>query len=151
MLAGRRPAALLFGGAGILLYRTVALLAGSGRVVLKPWVVALTFIEMALDCVTMAGSARWWLTRCAGHARLPLRAGVAATLLHAARVSVFVLGRTGPWRDFDVRPEHRADHDERWTWSQVVLASVLSVLGVIGVVVVWWFRRRSPAGARHPR
>ena len=47
--SGRWNAGLLFGGAGILLYRTLALLAGGAALVLKPWVVALTLVEMALD------------------------------------------------------------------------------------------------------
>lgn len=135
--------ALLGGGAGILLYRTIALLAGGARSVLKGWVVMLTVIEMMVDIVTIIGAARWWLSRSPRHAHLPLRAGATATLLHTARVLVFVLGRTGPWVDFDVRPEHRADHRERWTWPGVVFAGVMSVLGVVGVVVSWRARRSS--------
>lgn len=38
----RRAPVLLFVGAGILLSRTIALLAGGARRVLQPWVVALT-------------------------------------------------------------------------------------------------------------
>lgn len=140
--AWRRPPVLLFCGAGILLGRTIALLAGGARRALRPWVVALTWLEMATDATTMAGAVRWFRSGDPAHARLPMRAGAVATLLHAGRVAVFVLGRTGPWRDFDVRPEARRDHDERWTWAQVVFAGVMSVLGVIGMVLVW-HRRRS--------
>lgn len=75
---------------------------------------------------------------------LVLGSGVlAATFLHAGRVLVFVLGRTGPWVDFDVRPEKRADHRERWTWGQVVFAGVMSVFGVVGALAIWRARRRT--------
>jgi len=142
---GRRwaPPTLLLGGAGILLGRTIALLAGGARRVLRPWVVALTWIEMAIDALTMAGALRWLRSGDPRHARLPMRAGAAATLLHAGRVAVFVLGRTGPWRDFDVRTEARADHGERWTWGQVVFAGTLSVSGIVGVVLIWRRRRQA--------
>ena len=132
---------LLFCGAGILLGRTVALLAGGARRVLQPWVVFLTWLEMAIDGLTMAGAVRWFRSTDPRHARFALRAGAAATLLHAVRVAVFVAGRTGPWKDFDVRPEARADHDERWTWPQVVFAATMSVMGVVGVVLTWRQRR----------
>lgn len=36
----------------------------------------------------------------------------ALVVVHAFRVAVFALGRTGPWIDFDVRPEFRATHCE---------------------------------------
>lgn len=138
---------LLVVGAGILLYRTIALLvAGAGRV-LKRWIVGLTFAEMLVDAITIARSARWWLTQDPRHARTALRVGAAATVLHAVRVAVFVLGRIGPWKDFDVRPDKRADHDERWNWPQVGFAGALAVMGLVGVFVT--FRNRGRA-ARSP-
>ncbi len=141
--AGSRWApGLLLLGAGFLLYRTLALVAGGARRVLAPWVVGLTYLEMAIDAVTMTWAARWWRSRSPAHASPALRAGAGATLVHALRVAVFVVGRTGPWVDVDVREEERARHDERWTWAQVVFAGTMSVLGVIGVFVVWITRRR---------
>jgi hypothetical protein len=137
---------VLFLGAGVLLFRTIALLAGGARRVLQPWVVALTWVEMALDAITMLLAARWWVSGSDRHAAAPSRVGAMATLLHAARVAVFVLGRTGPPFDFDVRPEARADHDQRWNWTQVVVAGVLSGAGVLAVVVIWSTRRRSGRG-----
>ena len=131
------------GGAGILLYRTIALLEGGARRVLQWWVVGLTILEMLLDTMTLVAAARWWRSGRERDAPLPLRFGAAATLLHAARVGVFVAGRTGPWVDFDVKPERRADHRDRWTWPQVVFAGVMSVLGVAGTLLVWRVRRRS--------
>lgn len=143
--------ALLLLGAGILLYRTVALLVGGAASVLRRWVVGLTLVEMCVDAVTMLGAARWWRSRAPRHARLPLRAGAVATVLHAVRVAVFVLGRTGPWVDFDVRPDQREGHDERWSWSQVVFAGVMAVLGVLGLAAIWRVRRRTAAGGRAGR
>lgn len=143
----RREPLLLAGGASVLLYRTIALVR-EARTVLRPWVIALTYLEMLLDIATLAGALRWWRSRSPGHAHFPLRTGAAAALLHAGRVLVFVLGRTGPWVDFDVRPEARADHDRRWTWAQVVVAAVLSVLGVIGTGVIWRWRSRHPEGGQ---
>lgn len=142
----RFGAGLLFVGADVLLYRTIALLTGSARVVLRSWVVVLTVVEMAIDVVTVVTTARWWRSGAPGHARPALRCGAAATLVHAVRVLVFVVGRTGPWVDFDVRPEHRADHGSRWRWVEVVFAAVMSLLGIIGVGIVWRVRRRSSGG-----
>ena len=139
--AGRWAPGLLSAGAGILLYRTIALIAGGARRVLERWVVWLTFLEMAIDVVTSGSAARWWQSRNPDHAHVALVAGACAALVHAVRVAVFVVGRTGPWIDFDVREDARADHGERWTWPQVVFAGTLSTFGVIGVVVIWMVRR----------
>lgn len=138
---------LLVVGAGILLYRTIALLLAGARQVLKGWVVGLTVAEMVIDGLTIAKSARWFLTQDPRDARATLRVGAAATVLHAVRVAVFVVGRTGPWKDFDVRPDQRADHDQRWTWAQVVVAGVLSVAGLAGAIATWRARRQ-PRAAR---
>jgi hypothetical protein len=134
---------LLFAGAGVLLYRTIALLAGGARAVLKGWVLALTVLEMLVDIGTMAAAMRWWRSRAPRDAQLPLRVGAVATLLHAVRVVVFVLGRTGPWVDFDVRSEKRAQHGERWNWAEVIFAGAMSILGVVGVAIIWCVRRRT--------
>lgn len=134
----RRGAILTGGGISILLVRAIAIVSGS-RQVLRQWVIGLAALELVLDAATLAASVRWGLTNLRRHRQLPLRLAAAATILHAVRVVVFVLGRSPRLKDFDVRPEHRADHDRRWSWSQVVFASVMSVLGIIGVLVV---RRR---------
>jgi hypothetical protein len=105
-------------------------------------VVLLTWVEMAFDALTIVGASRWWASGDDEDAHLPMRAGAASTVLHAARVGVFVLGRTGPWVDFDVRPEHRAGHRQRWTWAQVIVAGALSVGGLVGLIVIGAVRRR---------
>lgn len=148
----RLYAALLVLGAGILLYRTIALLTSGAWPVLMPWVIALDLVEMAIDVTVIVAAIRWGVSTRARHASLALRAGAAAAILHAVRVLVFVMGRVGPWKDFDVRPAERALHAARWTWGEVWFAGILSVLGVVGVIVIWWFRhrafRRTHAGLR---
>lgn len=148
MTRTRLYAALLVLGAGILLYRTIALLAGGAWSVLMPWVIALTFLEMAIDVTVIVAALRWGASSRGADASLALKAGAAAAILHAVRVLVFVLGRVGPWVDFDVRPAERALHATRWTWGEVWFAGVLSVLGVVGVVVIWRLRRRAARQAR---
>jgi hypothetical protein len=138
----RLYASLLALGASVLLARTVVMLAQGAMKVLVPWVSSLLLAECLLDITTLVGSVWWWVRDEADRERFALRAGAAATILHAVRVLIFVLGRAGPWVDFDVRPEQRALHAESWSWGQVYFAAVLSALGVIGVVVIWMWRRR---------
>jgi hypothetical protein len=139
----RLYASLIILGACILLFRTVMMLAQGAMTVLVPWVSALLLAECLLDVTTVLGSVRWWVTRAEGHARFPLRTCAAAVILHAVRVLIFVLGRVGPWIDFDVRPEHRALHSARWSWGSVYIAAVLAALGVLGVLIIWKYRRRA--------
>ncbi len=130
-------------GICILLLHTVVMLTDGSLMVLATWASALLVVECALDTTTFLGSVRWWVTNAERHARLPLRAAAAAITLHAIRVLVFVMGRIGPWIDFDVSPEHRALHTVRWTWAQLYFAAVLSALGVVGVLITWRYRRRA--------
>jgi hypothetical protein len=58
------------------------------------------------------------------------------------RVLVFVLGRTGPWLDFDVRPAYRATHDARWSWFGVIFAATLAATGIFAVIAIAWLRHR---------
>lgn len=136
-------AGLLGLGACILLYRTLAMFAGGAMSLLVAWVASLLVLEFITDAVTLAGSVRWFVTGDPSRATLVLRCGAAAALIHALRVLVFALGRFEPWLNFDVRPEFHHDHAERWTWGEVYFASTMSVLGVIGVLVIWRARRRA--------
>jgi hypothetical protein len=77
------------------------------------------------------------------HARLPLRATAAAVFLHAVRVLIYALGRIGPWIDFDIRPEYRALYSSRGSMGWVYFASIMSILGILGVIIIWRNRRRS--------
>lgn len=139
----RLYASLLALGACILLFRTLTILVQGNLDVLMPWVSILLFAEMLLDLTCLVGSIRWWICNDRSKATLPLRFGAAAAILHAIRVLIFVMGRVGPWIDFDVRPEQRAMHDARWTWTGVHIAAILSVLGIIGVIVIWTLIRRA--------
>ena len=134
-ISDRLQAALTGGGISILLARATIIAVGSRRI-LKHWVIGLAAVELILDAATLGTSIRWWMTNLHRHRRLPLQLATAATLLHAVRVLVFVLGRLRPLKDFDVRPEYRAEHDRRWTWGEVSFAAVMSILGVAGVFVV---------------
>ena len=138
----RLYAALLALGASVLLARTIIMLAGGALAFLALWVSGLLMLELVLDAATLGSAIRWWVTGSGKDTRLALRLAAAATMLHAFRVLVFVLGRTGPWIDFDVQPAQRAFHAARWTWGEVYFAAVLSVLGVVGVIVIWRIRRR---------
>jgi hypothetical protein len=136
----RTYAALIGIGIWALLFRTIAMLTDGSLGILMPWAAGLLFMEFALNISTFV-TAIWWCG--AGTERrawLPLRFAAAAVLLHAIRVAIYVLGRSGPWKDFDWRPEHRGITPPEWSW--VVLAAVLAVLGLIGVTIVWRVRRR---------
>jgi hypothetical protein len=140
-------AVLLGLGALILLARTIIMLSGGALSILTAWAGVLLAVEFTLDAVTLLGAVRWWSTGTEPAMQLALRVAAGAALLHAVRVLVFALGRTGPWIDFDVRPEERAAHVTRWTWNEVYFASVLAALGVVGVIVIWQYRRRARPSA----
>jgi predicted lysophospholipase L1 biosynthesis ABC-type transport system permease subunit len=133
---------LLILGASILLFRTLRLLFfEQGLEILVLWVIILTVLESIIDSCCIIGSLRWLISNDALKATFPLRLGAAAAILHALRVLIYVLGRTGPWVNFDVKPIYRSSYSFDWFW--VWFAAILSVLGVIGVIVIWKLRRRS--------
>ena len=111
--------------------------------ILTWWASFLLVAELLIDLGCASYSAAWWVSSDAHMDRIPLRLGAAATILHAVRVLIFVIGRLGPWINFDVRLEHRALHYTRWDMGQVYFAALMSILGVIGVVVIWRHRRRA--------
>ena len=136
----QRTYATLVGlGICILLLRTVITLTDGSMTILMPWVSTLLVLEFLLDVGTVLGSAWWWIAGSEARAWLPLRIAAVATILHAFRVLTYVLGRTGPWVDFDRRPVYRDITPPEWTW--VIFAAVLSVLGILGVAIVWHYRR----------
>ncbi len=133
---------LLILGASILLFRTLRLLFfEQGLEILVLWVIILTVLESIIDSCCIIGSLRWLISNDALKATFPLRLGAAAAILHAIRVLIYVLGRTGPWVNFDVKPIYRSSYSFDWFW--VWFVAILSVLGVIGVIVIWKLRRRS--------
>lgn len=127
---------LLILGAGILLFRTIRLLTiENGWNVLAGWVILLTFIEMAIDLLCIIFSSQWLFGNSSGARSISLRLGASAAILHAIRVLIYALGRTGPWINFDVKPEFRSTHDVNMFW--VYFASILSFLGILGVIIIW--------------
>ena len=136
-------ASLLALGAGILVYRSITLVSLGALYFNELWVSILLITEMLIDFGCLLSSIRWWISNDRAKATIALRLGAAAAILHALRVLIFVLGRVGPWINFDVRPEHRELHHERWTMTGVYFAAIMSILGVIGVIVIWTLIRRA--------
>ena len=139
----RLYASLLALGACILLYRTITMVSQGALDILALWVSILLFVEMLIDFSCFLTTIPWWISRDRAKAKIPLRLGAAAAIFHALRVLVFVIGRVGPWINFDVRPEHHAAHAETWTWTGVYFAAIMAVLGVIGVIIIWLLIRRA--------
>lgn len=138
----RLYALLLALGASLLLWRAFQLLfVEQGLEILVFWVISLTVVESIIDFSCIIGSLRWLLTNDALKATLPLRLGAAATILPAIRVLIYVLGRTGPWVNFDVKPTYHSSYTVEWFW--VWFAAILAASGVIGVIVIWRARRRA--------
>jgi len=135
-------ASLLFLGACILLFRTLTMVAQGNMGILALWVSVLLIAELLLDIGCAIFSVVWWIHNDSKKDRIPLCFGVAAALLHAFRVLIFVIGRIGPWINFDVKPEHQALHDTRWNMGEVYFALIMSILGIIGVVIIWRYRRK---------
>ena len=95
----RLLATLLFLGAAFLLYRTIAMLAGGAIHILVPWVVALLFLELVIDGVTMGMCLLWGVTLSRWHGMQVFRLTAAVVIVHAVRVLVFVAhGSVGGFR-----------------------------------------------------
>ena len=139
----RLYASLLALGASILLYRTISMISQGAVNILALWVSILLFVEMLIDLSCFLTTIPWWISKDRAKARIPLRFGAVAAIFHALRVLVFVLGRVGPWINFDVKPEHIAAHSETWTWAGVYFAAIMAFLGVIGVIIIWILIRRA--------
>ena len=133
---------LLILGAGLLLFRTLRLFFfEQGLEFLVLWVIILTILESIIDFSCIISSLRWFISNDANKATLALQFGATAAILHAIRVLIYVLGRTGPWVNFDVKPIYYSSYSFEWFW--VWFAAILAVLGVIGVIVIWILRRRA--------
>ena len=138
----RTYAFLVTTGAGILFYRTVAMVAEGYLGILTWWAGALLLAEMIIDLACIVTAIVWFRSGDPSRDRLPLRLGTVAALLHAVRVGVYVLGRTAPALNFDVRSSqvhHYGDTSWFWVW----FAALLALLGVAGVVVIWRIRIRN--------
>lgn len=131
-------AAFLFLGACILLALSIHMVSEGALEMLMPWVSLLLMFELAIDLVWLFQAANWWISPDKQKIKKTLNLAAAAIILHAIRVLVFVLGRIGPWIDFDRKPEYRPLQYSEWGW--LYFAGIMSVLGVIGVIVVWRIR-----------
>ena len=138
----RHYASFFILGSGFLTYRTIRLIVGGALGINATWVSALLFLEMLIDAACVLTSIIWWIKDNNASARLPVNLCAAMVIVHAIRVTIFVIGRLGPWIDFDVKPEARAMHDTRWTWEGVYIAGILSALSIIAVVIIWIYRKR---------
>jgi len=136
----RYYAAFLFLGACILLTRTIQMVSEGALEMLMPWVSLLLMFELAIDLAWLFQAANWWISPDRQKIKKTLNLAAAAIILHAIRVHVFVMGRYGPWIDFDHKPEYRPLLYSEWGW--LYFAAGMSVLGVIGVIVVWSIRHR---------
>ena len=132
---------LLMAGGAILVTRAMVLIGGGSTERFVSWLAFLTWVELALAVAACASAAVWaWRPEPANVTRT-LKVAASLTLLHAIRVAVFVVGRIGPFRDFDVRPEWRADHAGTWTWGEVWFAGLAAALSLVVLVAVWRYRR----------
>lgn len=129
-------ACLLILGASILLFRTIRMvLIENAFNILVFWVFSLLIVEFLIDLSCVLSSIRWFIFDNSIKARLPLRLGAGAAILHAIRVLIYVLGRTGPWINFDVKQEYHDSYTFKWFW--VYFTAILSILGIVGVIVIW--------------
>lgn len=134
-------ASVFFIGASILLMRTIILLSQGALEMFVAWVGGLLLAELILDVGWIFGASYCWISYSKNNALFTLRLAAAAIVLHAFRVLIFVMGRLGPWIDFDHKPEYRPLNYTEWDW--LYFAVIMSVLGVLGVLIVWWLSRRS--------
>lgn len=137
----QRTYATLIGlGIWVLLFRTIVMLTDGSLAVQMPWVSALLALECLIDAGVFASAVWWWIGATTARAAWPLRLTSAAIIAHAVRVAIYVLGRTGPWHDFDLRPAHRAADAPQWQW--VIFAAAMSAASLIVLAVVWRGRKR---------
>ena len=137
----QRTCATFFGvGIWVLLIRTILMIARGSLATFVPWVAALLGLEFLLNVGVFLSAAWWWIGAVQGRETLTLRLTAAAIIVHAVRVAIYVLGRTGPWHDFDVRPIHRTGSAAEWHW--VILAAILATLSLL-ILVIAWRRRRA--------
>ncbi len=139
----RLYAGLLFLGACIILYRTITMMVQGYLGVFVTWVSVLLIAEFLIDLSCAGFSVVWWISNDAGKDKIPLRLGAAAAIVHAIRVLVFVVGRLGPRSNFDIKPEYHSSHYTQWEIGWVYFASIMAILGLVGVIVIWLYRRRA--------
>jgi len=124
----------------IVLFRTLRMMLVEGAFeILVLWAIVLLILEFLIDLGCLLWSIKWIITGKRKDATIPLWLAAIAAIVHAVRVLIYVLGRTGPWVNFDVKPEHRDAYTFEWFW--IYFAGILATLGVIGVIVIWQILR----------
>ena len=146
--SGRRRlyAVALFAGGSVLMFRAVTLFSQDAPARWVPWVGFTLYVETGVIVIALVTIVVWFVDPNDRRTTAAFWATAMLVLVHAFRVAIFALGRTGPWFDFDVRPEFRANHSELWTWGEVYFASAAALLSLAITFVVW--RRRSRASRR---
>ena len=139
----RLYSSLLFLGACILLFRTITMIVQGYLGVFVIWVSVLLMAEFLVDLGCAAFSVVWWISNDARKDKIPLRLGTAAAILHAIRVLIYVVGRIGSSNNFDIKPEYHSSSYAHWEIGWVYFASIMSILGLIGVVIIWQYRQRA--------
>lgn len=115
--------------------------------ILVGWVYGLLIVEFMLTIGCLLAATRWFVLSKWQYASTALKFGVWAVMLHAVRVLVLVLGRTGPWMNFDVRPEYQSVFALDWFW--VYFSVGFSALALIGLYVVWRLWRQVKGKYEH--
>ena len=142
----RRWAWILAFGAAFMFGRTAQMVWQGSLLVFVPWVGGLLLLELTMNAVTLLATLRWALGPDPRRRRFALRAVAGTVLVHATRVLVFVLGRTGPWVDFDIRPERQSEHAAEVSWVSVWFAAGMAITSLVVLVSVWVIARRRRLG-----
>ena len=137
----RLYAGLLMLGTFILLLRTLRMvLVEQDFEILVDWVYTLLILEFMLDLGCLLAASRWFVLSKWRYASTALKLGSWLVMLHAFRVLIYVMGRIGPWKNFDVKMEYHHNYTYDGFW--VYFAAVFAALGLIGLVVAWRIWRR---------
>ncbi|MBT8320986.1 MAG: hypothetical protein KJO90_04885 [Eudoraea sp.] len=137
----RLYASLLIAATSILLIRSWHMsMEEQNFAVLVGWVYSLLILEFMLTIGCLLAASRWFVLSKWQYASTALKFGVWAVMMHAVRVFILVLGRTGKWQNFDLIPEYHAVFSIDWFWLYFSVGFALMAL--IGVYVVWRLWRR---------
>jgi hypothetical protein len=140
---GHRWKALLFTiGGAILVSRAFTMMVDGYLGIYVPWAAILLALEFLIDATWLASAIAWFFKDNKANEKNTFNLAAASILLHAFRVMIFVLARIGPLTNFDIKETYHATHYARWDWTGIFLAATLSLMGVVGVLVVWGIRRR---------
>ena len=138
----RMLASLLILGSAFLLFRTIVMMSQGYLEIFVFWVALLLILEFLIDTGCLLSCAWWLVSEDRKASKLALRITAAVIIVHAVRVLIYVMGRAGPWINFDVRPEYRLLQHTRWSWERVYFAGILSALSLIILLLIWIYKRK---------